>query len=57
VLAEHAAIVEGIRHGQPEQAAAAVAQHLARTLVALRLPIAAGWGSVATERSPAVAAQ
>jgi DNA-binding GntR family transcriptional regulator len=57
VLAEHAAIVEGIRRGQPEQAAAAVAQHLARTLVALRLPTAAGWGSVATARMPAVAAQ
>ncbi|MCV3210917.1 GntR family transcriptional regulator [Mesorhizobium sp. YC-39] len=42
VIAEHAAIVEGIRRGQPEQAAAAVAEHLARTLVALR-PIAAGW--------------
>jgi DNA-binding GntR family transcriptional regulator len=45
VLAEHAAIVEGIRCGQPEQAAAAVAEHLARTLVALRLPMAAGWGA------------
>ncbi|MBB4276024.1 GntR family transcriptional regulator [Rhizobium mongolense] len=57
VLAEHAAIAEGIRRGQPEQAAAAVAQHLAQTLVALRLPTAAGWGLVATERKPAVAAQ
>ncbi|MFD2056625.1 GntR family transcriptional regulator [Mesorhizobium calcicola] len=57
VLAEHAAIVEGIRRGQPEQAAASVAEHLARTLVALRLPVAAGWGSAATVRRPAVAAQ
>lgn len=57
VLAEHAAIVEGIRRGQPEQAAAAVAQHLALTLVALRLPTAAGWGSVVTARRPAVVAQ
>jgi DNA-binding GntR family transcriptional regulator len=45
VLAEHAAIVEGIRCGEPEQAAAAVAEHLAQTLVAVRLPLAASWGA------------
>ncbi|MGX9144898.1 GntR family transcriptional regulator [Mesorhizobium sp. 128a] len=45
VLVEHTAIVEGIRCGQPDQAAAAVAEHLARTLVALRLPVAASWGA------------
>ncbi|WP_328824637.1 GntR family transcriptional regulator [Mesorhizobium neociceri] len=45
VLAEHAAIVEGIRRGQPEQASAAVAEHLARTLVALRLPVAGSWSA------------
>ena len=50
VIAEHAAIVEGIRREQPEQAAAAVADHLARTLAALRLPRTAGWGSVAVAR-------
>ncbi|WP_292414469.1 GntR family transcriptional regulator [Mesorhizobium sp.] len=45
VLAEHAAIVEGIRRGDPEQAAAAVAEHLACTFVALRMPVAAGWAA------------
>lgn len=43
VLVEHAAIVDGIRRGEPEVAAAAVAEHLSRTLVALRLPVATGW--------------
>jgi DNA-binding GntR family transcriptional regulator len=47
VLAEHAAIVDGIRRGEPELAAAAVAEHLSRTLVALRLPMAAGWNMAA----------
>jgi len=45
VLAEHAAIVDGIRRGEPDLAAAAVAEHLARTLVALRLPIVVGWNT------------
>ena len=53
VLAEHAAIVEGIRSGQPEQAAAAVAEHLAQTLVALRLPMAVGWGAAFDSRTQA----
>lgn len=57
VLAEHAAIVEGIRSREPERAAAAVVEHLARTLVALRLPVAAGWGqSWANARRPTVTA-
>jgi DNA-binding GntR family transcriptional regulator len=46
VLAEHAAIVDSIRRGEPELAAGAVAEHLSRTLVALRLPIAAGWNAL-----------
>jgi len=43
VLAEHAAIVEGVRSADPERAAAAVALHLSKTLVVLQLPIATGW--------------
>jgi DNA-binding GntR family transcriptional regulator len=44
VLAEHAAIVEAVRSGDPDRAAAAVAQHLSKTLVALRLPIVTNLG-------------
>jgi DNA-binding GntR family transcriptional regulator len=43
VLAEHAAIVEAIRSGDPERAAGSIAVHLTNTLLAMRLPIAAGW--------------
>lgn len=39
VLGEHKAIVAGIRAGDPDAAAAAVARHLATTLAALRMPI------------------
>ena len=39
VLTEHQAIVDGIRAGNPDAAAAAVGRHLATTLAALRLPI------------------
>lgn len=39
VLTEHRAIVEGVRSGDPERAAVAMAEHLARTLVVLRLPV------------------
>ncbi|MBL0375401.1 GntR family transcriptional regulator [Rhizobium sp. KVB221] len=42
VLAEHAAIVQAVRLGDPERAAAAMALHLSNTLVALRLPTATG---------------
>lgn len=43
VLAEHAAIVEGVRSGDPVAAAAAVASHLAGTLDALHLPTVSSW--------------
>jgi DNA-binding GntR family transcriptional regulator len=39
VLGEHRAIVAAIRMGDPEEAAAAMARHLATTLAALRMPI------------------
>jgi DNA-binding GntR family transcriptional regulator len=39
VLGEHRAIIAGIRMGDPEEAAAAMARHLATTLAALRMPI------------------
>ena len=39
VLVEHRAIQDGVRSGDAERAAAAVAQHLASTLAVLRLPI------------------
>jgi DNA-binding FadR family transcriptional regulator len=38
VLAEHRAVAEGVRSGDADQAAAAMAQHLAKTLAVLRLP-------------------
>ncbi len=41
VLTEHRAIVEGVRSADPESAAAAMTEHLARTLVVLRLPVVA----------------
>ena len=44
VLAEHASIADGLRAGDSERAAAAVARHLSTTLAALRLPIGNTWG-------------
>jgi len=44
VLAEHRAIAASLRSGDPEAAAAAVAQHLATTLAALHMPPTAPWG-------------
>jgi DNA-binding GntR family transcriptional regulator len=38
VLAEHRAIAEGVRSGDADRAAAAMAQHLTKTLDVLRLP-------------------
>jgi DNA-binding GntR family transcriptional regulator len=38
VMVEHRAIAEGVRSRSPDQAAAAIAEHLAKTLGALRLP-------------------
>jgi DNA-binding GntR family transcriptional regulator len=38
VLVEHRAIAEGVRSGDAERAAAAMAQHLTATLAVLRLP-------------------
>ena len=38
VLTEHRAIVQGVRSGDAEQAAASMALHLTRTLAVLRLP-------------------
>jgi DNA-binding GntR family transcriptional regulator len=38
VLVEHRAIAEGVRSGDADQAAAAMAQHLTKTLEVLRLP-------------------
>jgi DNA-binding GntR family transcriptional regulator len=38
VLVEHRAIAEGVRSGDAERAAAAMAQHLTTTLAVLRLP-------------------
>ena len=38
VLVEHRAIAEGVRSGDAELAAAAMAQHLTKTLAVLRLP-------------------
>ena len=43
VLAEHAAIVEAIRSGDPERAAGSIAVHLTNTLLAMRLPATPGW--------------
>lgn len=43
VLAEHTAIVDGVRSGDPAAAAAAVAAHLAGTLAALHLPAVSRW--------------
>jgi DNA-binding GntR family transcriptional regulator len=39
VLTEHRAIVEGVRSADPECAAAAMTEHLTKTLVVLRLPV------------------
>ncbi|MEK1887701.1 MAG: GntR family transcriptional regulator [Phyllobacterium sp.] len=43
VLAEHAAIVEAIRSGDPERAAGSTTVHLSNTLLAMRLPTTPGW--------------
>jgi DNA-binding GntR family transcriptional regulator len=43
VLVEHRAIAEGVRLGDAEGAAAAMAQHLAKTLAVLRLPSLMGF--------------
>ncbi|MFI0409150.1 GntR family transcriptional regulator [Actinomadura sp. 3N508] len=43
VLAEHGAIVEAIRSGDPLRAAQALAAHLDGTLTVLRLPSVANW--------------
>jgi DNA-binding GntR family transcriptional regulator len=43
VLAEHGAIVDAIRSGDSEAAAAAIALHLAKSLVALQSPGKFGW--------------
>ncbi|GAA3072504.1 GntR family transcriptional regulator [Streptosporangium carneum] len=43
VLAEHAAIVEGIRSGDAARAASALAAHLNGTLAVLRTPSVANW--------------
>jgi DNA-binding GntR family transcriptional regulator len=43
VLAEHSAIVAGVRSGDPDQAAAAMRDHLDRTLAALHSPILSNW--------------
>ncbi len=43
VLREHAAIVDGVRCGDPVTAAAAIAAHLSGTLAALHLPSVSHW--------------
>lgn len=43
VLVEHRAIAEGVRSGHADLAAAAMAQHLAKTLAVLRLPSLTGF--------------
>lgn len=43
VLAEHAAIVEAIRTGEPARARDALAGHLSSTLQVLHLPDVSGW--------------
>ena len=43
VLAEHTAIVDGVRSGDPERAGAALGAHLSGTLAALHLPGVAPW--------------
>ncbi|XAZ21491.1 GntR family transcriptional regulator [Sinorhizobium sp. B11] len=46
VLVEHRAIVDAIRAGEPGRAVAAVGEHLARTLTALRTPSFGGRAAV-----------
>jgi len=43
VLAEHAAIAEGLGSGNAQEAAAAMAEHMVNTLAVLRLPAPLGW--------------
>lgn len=49
VLREHAAIVDGVRGGDPGTAAAAVTAHLSGTLAALHLPSVSHWVTNAEE--------
>jgi DNA-binding GntR family transcriptional regulator len=51
VLAEHRAIAEGVRSGDADQAAAAMAQHLTKTLAVLRLPSLSMTGLRSFERA------
>ena len=46
VLVEHRAIVDAIRAGEPARSVAAVGEHLARTLTALRAPAFGGRAAV-----------
>lgn len=55
VLDEHSAIVSAIRSGDAEQAARAVANHLASTLTTLNLPAIVDWGSHSGGAGPVVA--
>jgi len=45
VLAEHRAIANAIRASEPDRAVAAVSEHLARTLTALRAPMFGDWST------------
>jgi DNA-binding GntR family transcriptional regulator len=51
VLVEHRAIVDGVRSGDADRAAAAMARHLAETLAVLRLPSLNIAGSRSFERA------
>jgi DNA-binding GntR family transcriptional regulator len=51
VLAEHRAIADGVRSGDADQAAAAMARHLTKTLAVLRLPSLSIAGSRSLERA------
>lgn len=55
VLDEHAAIVSAVRSGDAEQAAYAVATHLASTLSTLNLPAIVDWGLHSGGSGPVVA--
>ncbi len=45
VLAEHRAIIAGLRAGRPAEAGQALATHLSSTLTVLRLPDAGNWAA------------
>lgn len=55
VVEEHAAIVTAIRSGEADQAAQAVATHLASTLTTLNLPSVVDWVPSAGSGGPVVA--